>query len=151
MQRIRHAEPKDVDRLVELLALLFAIEKDFAVDDEKQRRGLAMLLADDRGCIMVADENGTAVGMCSGQLTISTAEGGPALLIEDLVVAPEWRGHGLGRRLLDAVVGWGAARGAHRQQLLADRSNRAGLDFYENVDFLPTQLVCLRRRSGGSR
>ena len=146
MPSIRPAIPADLDCLVGLLKQLFAIEKDFTFQPSRQRRGLAMLLADEWAVVLVVDADGEKVGMCTGQLTISTAEGGPALLIEDVVVDAEYRGHGLGSKLLAAVAEWGADRGAHRLQLLADRHNEAGLIFYQKLGWQQTNLICLRKR-----
>lgn len=47
-----------------------------------------MLIANQWATVLVAETSGKVVGMATGQLTISTAEGGPALLVEDVVVAP---------------------------------------------------------------
>jgi GNAT superfamily N-acetyltransferase len=142
---IRPARAADIPSLVGLLALLFTLEADFEVDADCQRRGLDMLIAHPLSRIMVAEGDGRVVGMCSGQLTISTAEGGYALLLEDLVVDDDSRGRGVGRRLLDAVAGWAAGYGAVRMQLLADRGNDRALDFYHHLGWRSTGLFCLRR------
>ncbi len=145
---IRAARPDDIAALTALLRQLFAIEADFAFDEERQQRGLAMLIDDRRAAVLVAELDGRVVGMCTGQLTISTAEGGPALLVEDVVVDQEYRCRGLGPRLLAGLAEWAATRGAHRLQLLADRNNQAGLAFYERLGWRRTELVCLRKRQG---
>ena len=143
---IRSARPADLEALVDLLRILFAIEADFAFDPARQRRGLAMLLAHEGAVVLVAETAGRVVGMCSGQLTISTAEGGFALLVEDMVVAEAWQGRGLGRELLTALEQWAEARKIGRLQLLADRNNTAALEFYGKLGWQPTELICLRRR-----
>ena len=143
---IRPARPADLEALVDLLRVLFAIEVDFAFDPARQRQGLAMLLANDGAVVLVAEAAGRVVGMCSGQLTISTAEGGFALLVEDMVVAEAWQGRGLGRELLTVLEQWAAARKIERLQLLADRNNTAALEFYRKLGWQPTELICLRRR-----
>jgi ribosomal protein S18 acetylase RimI-like enzyme len=143
---IRPARTSDLDDLVQLLALLFAIEEDFAFDAERQRQGLALLLDTATAVVLVAEAEGRVVGMCSGQLTVSTAEGGPALLVEDVVVASPWQGRGVGRHLLVALEQWAGARKIGRLQLLADRTNRAALDFYKAVGWQGTELICLRKR-----
>ena len=143
---IRSARPADLEALVGLLRLLFSIEADFAFDPARQRQGLAMLLAHDGAVVLVAEAAGEVVGMCSGQLTISTAEGGFALLVEDMVVAEAWQGRGLGRELLTALEQWAAARKIGRLQLLADRNNTAALEFYRKLGWQATELICLRRR-----
>jgi len=126
--------------------MLFAIEADFAFDAARQRRGLEMLLAHEGAVILVAEAEGQVVGMCSGQSTISTAEGGFALLVEDVVVAEPWQGKGLGRELLAALEQWGAERKIGRLQLLADRNNAAALEFYCRLGWQSTELVCRRKR-----
>ncbi len=146
MIHIRPATLPDLDSLVELLRLLFAIEADFDFEPQRQRRGLALLLVDpERASIMVAETEGKIVGMCSGQVLISTAEGGPALVVEDVVVQEAWRGHQIGRRLLEALEDWAAARGIRRLQLLADRNNTPAFNFYGRLGWRGTELVCLRR------
>jgi GNAT superfamily N-acetyltransferase len=103
---IRAAVPADIDKLTALPRALFAIEKDFTFDEETQRRGLQMMLRHDRGCILVAESEGRLIGMCSGQLTISIAEGGPSLLIEDVVIQRDRQGKGAGRRLMAVFGEW---------------------------------------------
>ena len=144
MVKIRPARAADLDSLIALLEVLFTIETDFVFDKARQRRGLRLLLDNPRACILVAEAEGTAIGMATGQLTISTAEGSPALLIEDLVVNGPWRDRGIGRKLLVELGEWAAAHGARRLQLLADRNNSAGLGFYRKLGWQTTELICLR-------
>jgi GNAT superfamily N-acetyltransferase len=143
---IRPATTPDLDALVELLAELFSIEADFSPDPARQRRGLALMLAEpERRRVLVAECEGTVVGMVTGQLLVSTAEGGLSLLVEDMIVRQRQRHRGLGRRLLAAMEAWALERGATRAQLLADAENTPALDFYGRVGWERTQLVCLRR------
>jgi GNAT superfamily N-acetyltransferase len=131
---------------VELLAELFALEADFRPDAGRQRRGLALLLADRGRCaVLVAEHGGRVVGMVTGQVVISTAEGAPSVWVEDMVVHRDHRRSGVGGRLLRALEAWAAMRGAPRLQLLADRENVPALRFYEAAGWRPTQLACLRR------
>lgn len=146
MVRIRPAVPADLDSLVALLQILFAIEEDFASDHGRQRRGLELMLENERGCVLVAEAAGEVVGMCTGQVTISTAEGGPALLVEDVVIREEWQGKGVGRLLMERLGAWARERGIQRLQLLADRNNSPALGFYANLGWQSTALVCLRKK-----
>lgn len=142
---IRRARTEDIDSLTTLLRILFAIEEDFTFDEQCQQLGLQLMLNNDRGCILVAEIDRTVVGMCSGQLTISTAEGAFSLLVEDVVVVEKWRGNGLAGKMLDRLAEWAGSRGASRMQLLADRNNGPGLYFYTRERWQPTQLICLRK------
>jgi GNAT superfamily N-acetyltransferase len=137
----------DMPALIALLELLFSIEQDFRPDAEKQRRGLEMLLAQPENArILVArhPEMGV-VGMVSAQLVISTASGAPSAWIEDVVIRPEFRAGGLGRRLLDAASDWAKAQGARRLQLLADADNAQALEFYKHLEWQPTRLFAWRK------
>jgi len=141
---VRPARLADIDTLCGLLQALFSIEADFACDEDKQSRGLRMLVGSTRGCLLVAESEAGVIGMCSGQLMISTAEGGLSLLVEDVVVDAEWRGQGVGRLLMSAVSDWARALDVTRLQLLADRNNTPALDFYRALGWQTTELICLR-------
>ncbi len=152
---IRPASHQDLERMVSLLEKLFSIEEDFSFDRERQRIGLKMMLNNGRGRVIVACVPGPAVaareivvGMCTGQLTVSTAEGGPAVLVEDVFVHEDWRGQGIGKRLMREISKWAQVNGAGRLQLLADRENRSAIDFYARLGWKGTRLICLRKRQG---
>lgn len=146
--KIRDARQCDLDALISLLNELFTVETDFAADEYRQRQGLLLMLEGCRKhrCIKVAEVDGRAVGMCSGQTLISTAEGGVVAMIEDMVVDPAYRGRGIGGRLMAAMESWARHMGIRRLQLLADRTNFSALDFYGRFGWLPTRLICLRRK-----
>ncbi len=129
--------------MIPLLKSLFSVEEDFSFDGKRQEAGLRQLLDTD-SLVLVAELEGRVVGMCSGQIVISTSEGGPALLVEDVVVAGENRGRGIGRMLLQTLADRAAERGISRLQLLADRHNHAALAFYAGAGWQTTQLICLR-------
>ena len=143
---VRPARPGDLDDLVRLLEVLFSIEADFRPDAVRQRRGLALLLEDpERGCVLVAEDGGRAVGMATAQLVVSTAEGAASAGVEDVGVDAALRGRGVGRRLLAAAEAWARERGAARLQLRADRDNAPALAFYRRLGWSPTRLSAWRR------
>ena len=148
MLQIERALEMDIPALVDLLQSLFAIEKDFAFDVQRQQRGLQVLIRapEDRAMLLVARVDGAVAGMVSGQLVVSTVEGAPSVWIEDVVVAHDARGKGYGRALLDAIVQWARSQGATRAQLLADRNNSVALSFYARCGWHATDLVALRLR-----
>ena len=144
---IRPARQDDIAAMAELLSMLFAVEEDFAVDTDKQRAGLEMFSQyPDGRYLVVAEKQQQVVGMCSAQLLISTAEGGWKAIIEDVVVAKQLRGQGIGKRMLDELADWAGLQGASRKDLLADRDNIDGLKFYDRLNWRRTNLIALQKR-----
>jgi GNAT superfamily N-acetyltransferase len=144
---IRPAVYADISALVGLLKDLFSIEADFVCNEALHYQGLKMMLNDrERQCIMVAENRGTVIGMCSVQTLVSTAEGGIVGLVEDMVIHKRYRGQGIGSKLLDSVEHWAREKGLKRLQLLADRNNLPALEFYRKRQWQQTQLICLRKK-----
>ena len=99
--RIEPATLDDLSELTELLHDLFTQEADFTPDREKQLRGLRLILEQpSRGRIFVIRNERMIVGMINLLITISTAEGGFVLVLEDLVIHRDHRNQGFGSRLL---------------------------------------------------
>lgn len=143
---IRPARLEDIAAMAGLLSLLFAVEEDFSADRDKQRAGLEMFFKHPAGrYLIVAEHQQQVIGMCSAQLLISTAAGGWKALVEDVVVAEQFRGQGIGKKLLDALAGWAERQGVIRMDLLADRNNSTALDFYERLRWRSTSLIALQK------
>jgi GNAT superfamily N-acetyltransferase len=138
---IRTACAADIPACCELLRQLFGIEADFDFDAGRAACVLAVLIDDDTSLVLVAEMDGCVIGMVSVQILISTAEGGPVGLLEDMVINAQHRGRGWGRQLLQAAVAWCRERGLSRVQLLADRGNQPALDFYRQQGWQETQLL----------
>jgi GNAT superfamily N-acetyltransferase len=145
---VRPARPGDIPRMSDLLDELFSLESDFEPDLEKQVKGLSMLVTDPAGTslVLVALIQGQVIGMATVQTLVSTAEGGRVGLVEDVIVDRDFRGSGIGTRLLDHVLTWCEARRISRVQLLADRENSLSLSFYASRGWSGTSLICLRKR-----
>jgi ribosomal protein S18 acetylase RimI-like enzyme len=142
---IRPAVRSDLDAMVSLLQTLFAIEEDFSPDLDRQRQGLLCLLDGGKHrCVLVAENADQVIAMATAQILISTAQGGPVGLVEDVVVQKECRGRGVGCQLMNALTEWAAERGLSRLQLLAGRGNQAALDFYRKIGWQTTGLIGLR-------
>ncbi len=144
--RFDFAAPDDLPSLVDLLGELFRLESDFEPDPAKQEKGLRLILEQpESGRIFVARAGCRAVAMASLLLTVSTAEGGRAAILEDVIVSRAWRGKGLGKLLLEHAFLWGAENGCLRITVLADRDNAGALGFYRGLGFQPSAMTVLRR------
>nr|WP_041445512.1 GNAT family N-acetyltransferase [Syntrophobotulus glycolicus] len=145
---IRKAALTDLGGMAALLKALFVIEEDFRFDEEKQKKGLALMLSDDeKNCLLVAEAAEGVIGMCTVQILISTAEGGLAAVIEDVVVQEDYRGHGIGKALLHHAENWAMEKGVKRLQLLADLQNIKALKFYAKMNWRKTNLICLHKKA----
>lgn len=145
---IRKAYQSDIPQMCDLLTELFSIEADFIADPDKQARGLQLLLQDkDCSLVLIAAVGDEVVGMCSVQTLISTSEGSPVGLVEDVVVRNDYRGKGVGTALLSEIFSWCEEKGITRVQLLADRDNQEALDFYASREWIFTNLICMRKHT----
>jgi GNAT superfamily N-acetyltransferase len=130
------ATGEDLAQLVDLLGTLFAQEADFVPDAVRQKRALEMILGDPSvGRIYVAREGGRVVGMVSTLYTVSTAEGGKAAWLEDMVVLHEYRGRGIGAALLAHAVVGAREEGCLRLTLLSDEDNAQAHSVYAAEGF----------------
>ncbi len=147
--RDRKVEPavlEDIPQLVALLKELFAQEADFSFDAAKQETGLRLIIeTPDKGRIFVLRDQGQVVGMVNLLHVISTAEGGPALLIEDMVVSKIHRGKGYGSALIEHAIAYAAGGGFKRITLLTDRENKSAQRFYHRHGFQLSKMVPMRR------
>jgi GNAT superfamily N-acetyltransferase len=142
---VRQATATDVKQLCDLLAVLFTHEVDFTPDAERQERALRLIVEHpDVGRIYCATDGDTIVGMVSILFTVSTAEGGRAAWLEDMVVHPTRRGQGFGERLLREAIRGARAAGCSRITLLTDASNNSAMRFYGRAGFVRSRMVPLR-------
>jgi GNAT superfamily N-acetyltransferase len=108
-------------------------------------RGLRLILEQpNRGRIFVLRQGHEILGMINLLFTISTAEGGFVVLLEDVIVHREHRGHGFGGMLLRHAVEYARSKDFLRITLLTDRIDRDGLKFFKAHGFVESAMVPLR-------
>src|SRR5437764_15361236 len=92
---IEPATAADLDVLSELVGELFAQESDVRANKDKQLRGLRLIFEQpNRGRVFVLRREGAIVGMINLLFTISTAEGGFVIVLEDLVIHKQYQEKG---------------------------------------------------------
>lgn len=135
----------DIPVLCHLLDRLFTQDVEFQPDRAAQERGLASIIRNPQvGHILVAQQEGQIVGMVNLLYTVSTALGGRVALLEDMVVAPETRGQGVGAQLLAQAIALAKANGCLRITLLTDAVNEAAQRFYQRQGFVVSPMMPLR-------
>src|SRR5437660_12225879 len=142
---IEPATAADLDELCEVLVDLFGEEGDFRPDKEKQLRGLRLIFEQpSRGRVFVLRRNGAIVGMINLLFTISTAEGGFVMLLEDLVVHKEYQGKGYGRKLLQHAIDFAKQKNFLRITLLTDRPENVAQEFFRHHGFVDSSMIPMR-------
>src|SRR5258708_22090368 len=142
---IEPATEADLDELSEMLGGLFAQESYCGADKEKQLRGLRLIFEQpSRGRVFVLRRDGAIVGMINLLFTISTAEGGFVMLLEDLVIHKQFQGHGYGKRLLEHAIEFARQKNFLRITLLTDRPENVAQEFFRRHGFHESSMIPMR-------
>jgi GNAT superfamily N-acetyltransferase len=142
---IEPATEADLDELSEMLGGLFAQEGDFRPDKDRQLRGLRLIFEQpSRGRVFVLRRDGAIVGMLNLLFTISTAEGGFVILLEDLVVHQQFQGHGYGKKLLQHAIDFAKEKNFLRVTLLTDRPENVAQEFFRKHGFVESSMIPMR-------
>jgi len=142
---IQTAASTDIPQLCLLLDTLFSQEAEFQPDSELQALGLgAIIEGDGIGDILVAKEADQIIGMVNLLYSVSTALGSRVALLEDMVIAPQNRGHGVGSALLKYAIQFAREKGCKRITLLTDNDNDSAHRFYEKNGFTESSMQAYR-------
>jgi GNAT superfamily N-acetyltransferase len=142
---IEPATEADLDELSQMLGELFAQESDFRPDKDKQLRGLRLIFEQpSRGRVFVLRCDGAIVGMINLLFTISTAEGGFVILLEDLVVHKQYQGKGYGSKLLQHAIDFAKQKNFLRITLLTDRPENVAQAFFRRHGFVESSMIPMR-------
>ena len=142
---IEPATEADLDELSDLLGELFSEESDFRPNKDRQLRGLRLIFEQpNRGRVFVLRKDRAIVGMINLLFTISTAEGGFVILLEDLVIHKEYRAHGYGADLLEYAIKFAKEKNFLRITLLTDRPEIRSQNFFRRHGFVESSMMPMR-------
>ncbi len=142
---IEPATEADLDELSELLGELFSEESDFRPNKDRQLRGLRLIFEQpNRGRVFVLRKDKAIVGMINLLFTISTAEGGFVILLEDLVIHKKYRDHGYGSDLLEYAIKFAREKKFLRITLLTDRPEIRSQAFFRRHGFVESSMMPMR-------
>ena len=135
----------DLPQLIQLLMELFEMEGDFEPNSKKQEEGLKLILEHPhRGRVLVIKNESKIIGMVNMLFTISTAEGGLVLLLEDFIIHPMNRGQGYGKKLLTAVKEFAQQKDFKRITLLTDKISDESQNFFNKEGFQFSKMIPMR-------
>ena len=98
--------------------------------------------------VLIAEWNGEPAGFALYFFNFSTFVGRPGLYLEDLFVRPEWRGRGLGRRLLAHLARIAVERGYGRMEWSVLDWNEQAIAVYRKVGATPMSEWTVQRLTG---
>ncbi len=136
---VRPAGPTDTPALGSLLRgfdeYLQAISAAHALRSDAEYARVSALLTgpDPAAQAFVAEGSGGPVGYLACSFILWMDDAALAVWVSDLYVAPEARGRGAGRALVDAAREAGAARGARRLVWTVWRLNAPALAWYRGL------------------
>ncbi|TMC97160.1 MAG: GNAT family N-acetyltransferase [Chloroflexi bacterium] len=98
--------------------------------------------------VLLAEDEGLAVGFALFFHNFSTFLGRPGIYLEDLFVMPEHRSKGIGRLLLASLARLAVERGCGRLEWAVLDWNREAIRFYERLGARPNSDWTIYRLTG---
>jgi GNAT superfamily N-acetyltransferase len=132
---IRPARESDVEAVTALLAQL-----DYPFAAEAVRPALADVLADPGHVVLVAEEDGRAVGFVNAHFRPQLHHLAPVGTIDELVVERDRRGRRIGERLVEAVLEEARRRGADVMEVSTHNRRERARAFYRRCGFEATSI-----------
>lgn len=143
--KLRAAVPGDLPAILELYRLLDAamveMQPEFFCTAPRDEALYRELLEDPQADFLLAEAGGTPVGFALVKNAGWTPQFSSLLPhryaeLYDLVVAPGWRGRGIGGMLVGAAKRWARDRRLEYLELTVLSQNDAALALYESHDFV---------------
>lgn len=135
--RVAHDEPRVRDARIgdasDVAALLETLGYPCSRDEAADR--IAMVLADPRQRLLLAEIGGHACALAGMDLRYSLARGTEQARITALVVAPDCERRGVGRRLLREVEAIARQAGATRVEVTSAASREGARAFYHGCGY----------------
>ncbi len=146
---IRPATPADVPLILRFVRELAEYERELdkvvateAMLEQAMFKGVPAAEA------VIAEIDGTAIGLALYFFNFSTWSGLRGLYLEDLYVTPEARGHGAGKALLQHLAGVAIDRDCARFDWSVLDWNTPALEFYKSMGAVAMTEWQLHRVSG---
>lgn len=130
---IREATANDADSINRLYRLLTANE---AVNVKPER--VAAINRDDDHFLLVAEIDGCVRGTVLMSFCMDAMFGEqPFTVVENVVIDPRWRRHGIGAKLFSRVEAMSAERASSKMMLLSSIERDSAHAFFRSIGFSP--------------
>lgn len=144
--RIEPATSEDLPTLSLLISDLMEAQPDFIPNESAHVKGLRLILENPaRGRVFVLRNDQEILGMVNLLFTISTALGGVAVLMEDVIIHPHHRRQGFGSLMVDYVIAFVEEKEFKRITLLADKENEKSQAFFQKKGFELSGLIPMKK------
>lgn len=139
--KIRAANKGDLERLLELYREPGELYPMFRGDDGDAEELFAEVLADVHQETLVAEDGGEVVGTLVVVILPNLAHGGaPYAVVENVVVATDRRGEGVGKTLMREAIERARAAGAYKLALTTNLQRERAHRFYRALGMGETHL-----------
>jgi GNAT superfamily N-acetyltransferase len=133
---IRRAKESDLRAIEKLLEdLINAMDDTEGIDTKIALKNYERLLNDAGSHFLVAAREGTPVGFINFTVRQTILHQGPSALIDELVVAEEYRGKGVGRQLVQAAIEKCRRLGCSEVEVSTEKTNLKAREFYKQCGF----------------
>lgn len=148
MTSIRPATPEDVATILGFVRDLAIFEREPDAVEATEAMLHEALFERRVAEAVIAEIQGKPVGFALFFHNFSTWTGKPGIYLEDLYVAPEARGSGVGTALLRHLAGLALDRGCGRFEWAVLDWNTPAIDFYRAMGAAPMDEWTVQRVSG---
>ncbi len=145
---IRNASPEDVEIIFDFICELAVYEK--LRDDVTATPDILMesLFVKRQAEVIIAEEEGRALGFALYFHNFSTFKGRACLYLEDIFVKEEHRGRGIGKMLFKRLAQIAVERGCERFDWAVLDWNKPSIEFYKSLGAFPMDEWTVFRLTG---
>lgn len=138
---IRNAEPGDAEamiahvRQVDTESVFLAREPgEFTMTVEEEARFLEQVRDSDHRIFLIAETDGTIVACCDAAINPRIRFRHKAVI--GIAVRRDYWSMGIGRRLMNALIGWCRTQGLAKVELTVDAENQRAFSLYTSLGFV---------------
>jgi ribosomal protein S18 acetylase RimI-like enzyme len=133
---VREARETDIPAIEELIGeLLDAVENAGGLDREAAVENCRALIRDPQSHVLVAQVGSELAGFINFTTRKTILHSKTSGLIDELVVARDYRGEGLGGILIEAAIAKCREIGCGEVEVSTERSNLKAREFYKKLGF----------------